>query len=256
MEAVIDSPTNVFAGNMTDDIEPRLKKTTSSDGIATETAVELGIWLSGLESFLSSGHYMFRVRDAAKTNLDSSKEFRLAQSTLMRCLRLNAKLSAAKNRGEHHGLTDAEIDGLASALCDSVQIGECIIRSEQLGIGEWKAWSNLLSEKFDNVAAFHKLIRHAETCGEKFLPEPLKSFAATESPMSVENAELALVLPRFAKVLKWLSVVGKMLETDEPLKPALVIFSRDQRSGFRSAVLYRQPPQTFSERRGRVVCLA
>ena len=216
---------------MTDDIVPRREKTTSPDGIETETAVELGIWLSGLESFLSAGHYMFRARDAAKALIDSSKEFRLTQSTLMRCQTLNARLLVLRDRdaqtmGDHLGLSDTEMDDLAAALRDSIQIGQCIIRAEPLGVGEWKAWSNLLSEKFGRLAAFHKLIRYAETCGEQFLPEPLKSFAATESPMPVESAELALILPRFAKVLKWLSVVGKMLESDEPLKPALVVFSR------------------------------
>jgi len=35
-----------------------------------------------------------------------------------------------------------------------------------------------------------------------------------------------LVLPRFAKILKWLSVIETMLQTDEPLKPSLLIFSR------------------------------
>ena len=34
-----------------------------------------------------------------------------------------------------------------------------------------------------------------------------------------------MILPRFGKILKWLSVVGKMLAADEPLKPALLIFS-------------------------------
>jgi hypothetical protein len=41
-----------------------------------------------------------------------------------------------------------------------------------------------------------------------------------------EHAELALVLPRFGRVLKYLDVVGGMLERDEPLKPAILIFSR------------------------------
>lgn len=35
-----------------------------------------------------------------------------------------------------------------------------------------------------------------------------------------------MVLPRFAKILKWLSVVGRMLENDEPLKTALLLFAQ------------------------------
>ena len=37
---------------------------------------------------------------------------------------------------------------------------------------------------------------------------------------------MSLILPRFARILKWLSVIGNMLEADEPLKHALIIFSR------------------------------
>ncbi|MFN0278900.1 MAG: hypothetical protein ACKVRN_09885 [Pyrinomonadaceae bacterium] len=225
---MIDSPTDIFTGNPSVKADVRREKTVSAER-DSETAVELGIWLSGLESFLSSGHYMFRARDAAKPLADCSKEFRLTQSTLLRCLKLNSRLLVEQSQNEHaaqNALTNSELDELAAALRDTVQIGECIIRAEPLGIGEWKAWGSLLSEKFNLLSAFHKLIRHAETSGEQFLPEPLKSFAATETPMSAENAELALILPRFAKILKWLSVVGKMLQADEPLKPALVIFSR------------------------------
>src|SRR5215470_16260458 len=41
-----------------------------------------------------------------------------------------------------------------------------------------------------------------------------------------EKVDLQHILPRFAKIMKWLSIVGKMLKRDEPLKPALLIFSR------------------------------
>lgn len=206
----------------------RHENTNSPNHVNAETAVELGIWFSGLESFLSVGHYAYRVRDAAKPTVDFTIESRLTQSTLMRCMKLNARLLVEQrdDRGRSHGLTVDELNELSSALRDSIQIGGCMLRAEPLDIGEWKAWCNLLAEKFGHLAAFHKLIRHAEAEGEQFLPEPLKSFARREKPMSTEDAELALILPRFAKILKWLSVVGKMLQADEPLKPALLIFSR------------------------------
>lgn len=224
---MIDNPTNVI-----DDpkVKPgvRREKPASPERADSETAVELGIWFSGLESFLSVGHYGFRVRDAGRPTVDFTIESRMTQSTLMRCMKLNARLLIERrdDDGQVNDLTVEELNDLASALRDSIQVGQCIIRAEPLGIGEWKAWCNLLSEKFGRLTAFHKLIRHAEAQGEQFLPEPLKSFAASEKPMTAENAELALILPRFAKILRWLNVVGKMLQADEPLKPALLIFSR------------------------------
>ena len=225
---MIDNPTNVLDDREVK-AEVRDENTNSLKSADAETPIELGIWFSGLESFLSVGHYTFRVRDAARPTVDFTIESRLTQSTLMRCMKLNARLLVEQNRDDSNrsdGLTIDDLNELASALRDSIQIGQCILRAEPLGIGEWKAWCSLLSEKFGRLNAFHKLIRHAETEGEQFLPEPLKSFAANEKSMSAEDAELALILPRFAKILKWLSVVGKMLQADEPLKPALLVFSR------------------------------
>ncbi len=225
---MIDNPANVLVDDQTVKAEVRREKTVSPERGNTETAVELGIWFSGLESFLSVGHYTFRVRDAARPTVDFTIESRLTQSTLMRCMKLNARLLVEQRDDSvrSHDLTIDELNELASALRDSIQIGQCILRAEPIGIGEWKAWCNLLSEKFGRLNAFHKLIRHAEAQGEQFLPEPLKSFAANEKAKSTEDAELALILPRFAKILRWLSVVGKMLQADEPLKPALLVFSR------------------------------
>lgn len=228
---MIDNPTNVLVDD--NGIKPGLTpEFIQPKPIASETAIELGIWLSGLESFLSAGHYAFRVHNAAKPAVDSSKEFRLTQSALLRCLKLSSRLLAAQSRDGSYvvdpanDLTNDEVEELAAGLRDVVQIGQCVVRAEPLGTGEWKAWCHLLFDKFDRLSAFHKLIRFAETNGEQFLPEPLKSFIANENPTSAENAELALILPRFAKVLKWLSIIEEMMGADEPLKPALLIFSR------------------------------
>lgn len=228
LAAVIDNPINVLDARKVK-AEVRGKNSNSTGRPDNETAVELGIWFSGLESFLNVGHYAYRVRDAAKPTVDFATETRLTQSTLMRCMKLNARLLIEQRDDQaESGLAVDELNELASALRDSIQVGQCMLRAEPIGIGEWKAWSNLLSEKFESLTAFHKLIRHAEARGEQFLPEPLKSFAGNEKSMSAEDAELALILPRFAKILRWLSVVGKMLQADEPLKPALLVFSRVQ----------------------------
>jgi hypothetical protein len=62
--------------------------------------------------------------------------------------------------------------------------------------------------------------------GEAFLPEVFWQLLENK-PMSLAmEADLRLVLPRFAKILKWLSVIEKMLRNDEPLKTSLLIFSR------------------------------
>jgi hypothetical protein len=117
------------------------------------------------------------------------------------------------------------LNELGGVLRESILIGGSRSRGQVSGTGEMQAWSRVLRERSQGTAAFQKLIAHAEACGESHLPEPLKSLAAAP-PENEQRAELALVLPRFGKILKWLSIVGDMLEADEPLKPALVVFAR------------------------------
>jgi len=230
LAAVIDNPAEV---RVTDHADQAGQPRTGGQGpyaSADETAAELGIWLSSLESFIGMRH-SFAGRGASNAT-DASKEFRLTNAALSRCAGICARLSASglPLRSDvsmpNLGVTTDEFRDLVSVLRDLLQIGRCYGRAEPLSTGEWHAWRNLLTEKINTVPATRSFIYYAEECGERYLPEPLKSFSRSSAEMTPEQAELALVLPRFAVVLKWLSVVGKMLASDEPLKPALMIFAR------------------------------
>ena len=192
--------------------------------------IELGIWLSGLESFLATGHQSFAAE--GRVMPDASREFRLVHSAIQRCSMLTARLMSAQG-----GLASAqtavtwdikfgELANLSAALRDATLLGDGLIRSNTLGTGEWRAWRNMLAHRLAGQRAFAKLIRHAELEGDKFLPTQLRDLSVADGFLSPEHAELALVLPRFGRVLRWLDVVGKMLESDEPLKPALLVFAR------------------------------
>ncbi len=190
-----------------------------------ETATELGIWLSGLESFLAAGHASFSDRNGAKSSSDAAKEFRLTQAALLRCSLLNSYLLSAQDTAKPTGpATGRELSDLATAFRDSILIGDAMLRSDPLGSAEWKAWSSALSDRLVHLSAFQKLVRAAEFEGKHFLPSQLQRLVNGEV-FDHDHAELALILPKFAMILKWLSVVGKMLAADEPLKPALLIFS-------------------------------
>lgn len=199
---------------------------------ATDEAIitELGIWLSGLESFLATGHQSFAADGRAMP--DASREFRLVHAAIQRCSMLTARIMS-----DQGGLASAqtavtwdikfgEIANLSAALRDATLLGDGLIRSNTLGTGEWRAWRSMLAHRLAGQRAFAKLIRHAEIDGDKFLPAQLRELAATDGFLSPEHSELALVLPRFGRVLRWLDVIGRMLEADEPLKPALLIFAR------------------------------
>lgn len=196
-----------------------------------EIAMELGIWLSGLESFLAAGHHSFADPSDSRAKPDATKEFRLIHSTLQRCSLLTSRLMStqewfASDPAVARHIGSAEVSDLISVLRNATLLSEGMIHSSSLGPGEWKAWRRLLSHRFETLPAYSRLISYAEETGEKYLPDRLRSLSESDQPLSAEHSELALILPRFARILKWLSVVGRMLEADEPLKPALLIFSR------------------------------
>lgn len=206
MAVVIDEPTDVLTGAAVTPDE-RARPVTFDARNVDDTAAELGIWLSGLESFLA----------VPPTTGEPAIHLRLVASVVERCIRLSLRARLGQDVGGQ--------DELDRVLRESLQLSRGLEHGGAIASGEFAAWGRILSDRLRGVPAFYELIGSAEATGEQYLPEPLKGFAAAP-PKTEEDADLALVLPRFAKILKWLSVVGRMLENDEPLKPALLIFSR------------------------------
>lgn len=214
-----------------------------------ELGFELGLWLSGLESFLQLRNHSFAgdAGNRAKTsNRDWTKEFRLVHSTLLLCSKLTLQLSKsvkdknfnARDGGEEMDLitslnaarmefSDAEeLAELAAALVDAILLNEGLLRAAPLRFSEWTAWSNFLSAKLKAAEVSAKLIAAAEKEGENFLPKKLKELLENKPIPFALEADLRLVLPRFAKILKWLDAIEQMHDRDEPLKPAMLLFAR------------------------------
>lgn len=208
---------------------------------------ELGLWLSGLESFVRLGNQSFGEGSQKKAvSRDWAKEFYLTNSTLLLCSKLSLELCKILNDHESSTADAAEIDfledlngasfagefsfeeifALSAAFKDTILINEALLRSAPLKFAEWAAWSNLLNEKFRQIETVRKLIDNAEREGANFLPEALRDLLENKSLELATEADLRVILPFFAKILRWLDVIGKMIERDEPLKPALLLFAR------------------------------
>ena len=81
-------------------------------------------------------------------------------------------------------------------------------------------------QNLKNREASIKFIKFAEQEGEIFYPQILKDLLDEREIPAALRADLNLVLPRIAKILKWLSVVREMIMRDQPLKPAILIYSK------------------------------
>ncbi len=209
---------------------------------ANEAIFELGLWLSGLESFLNIQNHAFGEENRGKTSSrDWTQEFRLTHSTLLHCSSLNFKLAQTLKNGLLNDENDfddfdcgerpselkpRDIFDLSMSLKEAILLSEGLLRAAPLEFGEWIAWSKSLTEKLKKVCAFEKLIRSAEKTGEQFLPEELLGLLKAKNLPAATEADLKIILPRFGKILRWLDAVEQMIRKDKPLKPSLLIFAR------------------------------
>jgi hypothetical protein len=115
------------------------------------------------------------------------------------------------------------IEPLSGTLRDAILVGEALVAND-VSHDAYNAWCRTLGERMDALAASELLVSAANAAGGRYLPPVLLEAVDDEQP-GPDAAELALVLPRFGRVLRYLKVIGGMLERDEPLKPAILVFS-------------------------------
>ena len=201
---------------------------------ADELSFELGVWLAGLESFVVSGGNVFTDKNHTEViSRNWARECRLTRAALLHSSKLNFRLRKAVGNersgdGEAHqrNLTPHELDDFALVLRDCIVLNESILSSRELNFGEWRSWSSALHEKLASSPVHHKLVMRVEERGETFLPDRLKALLSDPSIPFADEIDLKIILPQFGTILGLLSVVGRMLKNDEPLKPSLLIFSR------------------------------
>ncbi len=188
---------------------------------------QLGAWISGLASFLSNDGSFVLDHNIPASNESFNKEIRIASSALQRCAHLSFVLTDSLSRTVGSSVVSIdEVRTFSAMLREPILLSNALMNAPTLYLGEWRAWSRLVLERFYADPAFSKLVAGTEAGGGMFLPEKLKRLINdADAPPQIE-AELDAILPRFGKILRLLDIVGELLERDEPLKGALLIFAK------------------------------
>lgn len=188
---------------------------------------QLGAWISGLASFLSNDGSFDLDHKIPASNESFNKEIRIASSALQRCAHLSFVLTDSLSRTVGSSVVSIdEVRTFSAMLREPILLSNALMNAPTLYLGEWRAWSRLVLERFYADPAFSKLVAGTEAGGGMFLPEKLKRLINdADAPPQIE-AELDAILPRFGKILRLLDIVGELLERDEPLKGALLIFAK------------------------------
>ena len=185
---------------------------------------ELGVWLAGLESFLDSGSSLFAERMGGRSR-DWTNEFRLVHSALLLCLKHAQELMSTGQTPK--SVSADELDEIGLRLRDAAVLSDTIIKASPLDFGEWRAWNAMLLDHLrGGTSTFDRLVRNAEKVGEASVPLKLEEVISNGSLPFGDESDLKAILPRFARILKWLGKVQEMMDRDEPLKHGILIFAR------------------------------
>src|SRR5690606_18342161 len=140
--------------------EPVVPTQTDSSPLVSETSFELGLWLSGIESFLETGDRTFADRSQRlDADVDRKRSFRLLHSGLLLCSEHCLRLQ--KMNGVDPKFV-SEVYELSLALRDLIVIGDRLSTGPELKFADWKAWKDNVITKFNSQPAFRKLIGLAE----------------------------------------------------------------------------------------------
>jgi hypothetical protein len=190
---------------------------------ARATAYELGLWLAGLDSFISTFDHLFT--DQPSTLPDSKhwyKAMRLARSGLLRCSELYHLLRSAKS----DELPDtALLIDVANLVRDSLCSNEALTRAGVIRPDGWRVWREELASRISRSAGVDHFKSIAGGADTEVLPASIRDLITPGSVNSIEVAELCGILREFASIHQALEVVGRMLRNDQPLKPSLLIFA-------------------------------
>lgn len=192
-----------------------------------EIAYELGLWLAATDAFVADFEKLFLENGNAEHDSRSwYRASRLAKAGLLRSAELLLRLRRSEmGAAESDMFPGAESFGdLSELLSSAIILNESLAKTGTVRSDEWKQWRNDLREKLSKSDCVRVLEHLARNCGDDALPESFRSMIA-KNDLNGHLAEVCGVVRKFSGILKALSVVGRMLRNDEPLKPSLLIFT-------------------------------
>lgn len=190
-------------------------------GSPAKRAFDLAAWLSGTVVFLEQSVEPSRMENESE-RASFDRELRVARSVLRRCSHLCFEFAcAARGVSELHFPSVNSIRKLTVELRPLIISADALIGSGPISVSEWNGWAqNALNILYTSRGA-QDLRAYADSVGSEFLPEKLRELLNTNT---VPHVRLDVLLPRFGRLLRTLDIIGELLERDEPMKVAIVVF--------------------------------
>jgi hypothetical protein len=191
-----------------------------------EAEVELATWLASLHSFLQTENLPAEPRNPAKNVVrDWSGETRVAAWGLLKCSELAANLRLCSE-------TDwRDLAALQQILLESFALCESLAAQGKIEAIVWKSFCGLLNNKLSEsklAAALADKYKRERESNEQ-MPAALEFLRHHPQLQGVFGADVREIFARLNNLLVNLQRIEAMLKTDQPLKPALLLFALVQR---------------------------
>jgi hypothetical protein len=181
---------------------------------------ELSLWLAALDSFLKPENLpTTEASGGLNTTRDWTGEVRATGWGLLKCSQLASGLRASP---------EMNVDSLAllqKILQESASLCESIAAQGKVDLTAWTAWCAMLEGNLHESAPVEVLLEKFATIKQGKLPHALEHLAKHKDLQGILGADMLMILEGFCELIERLKLIETMLKRDQPLKPALLLFS-------------------------------
>lgn len=191
-----------------------------------QVLLETARWLGGIDTFASAGGRPFADLRTGAADPNLRRELRILQMALRRCAHdlftvLVDESTKVDGATEMFGVSRDGLSGLSRVIREELFQLDAALRGDTVTATEFRFLADGLLLKLRSEPAYFNLVSLVDRETTENLPRTVAAFIEGREPSPIIDT-IAL----FGRVLAVLDLVGGMLEKDEPLKPAVVLFSK------------------------------
>lgn len=192
----------------------------------SQALLETARWLGGIDVFASAGGRPFADLRTGVADPNLRREVRILQVALRRTahniflILLNAP-SGKDLAANAFGIDRAELLSLSQKMRAELFRLDTALRGDMVTASEFRFFADALLEKLRAESAYVSLVSLVDRETSDNLPKTVAAFVEGREPSPIIDT-----ISLFGRILAVLDLVGGMLEKDEPLKPAVVLFAK------------------------------
>lgn len=192
----------------------------------SQALLETARWLGGIDVFASAGGRPFADLRTGVADPNLRREVRILQVALRRTahniflILLNAP-SGKDLAANAFGIDRAELLSLSQKMRAELFRLDTALRGDTVTASEFHFIAEALLEKLRAESAYVSLVSLVDRETSDNLPKTVAAFVEGREPSPIIET-----ISLFGRILAVLDLVGGMLEKDEPLKPAVVLFAK------------------------------